>query len=174
MRREVREVGPDDVIESDVDPHECATCHRGCWWPLCDVGPEGKVNRNFGIRQLKWQEVGSHYIMNSRVPKTRSPGYRKPESLENWSFEKPEKYRAEQSSENSWNWKHFHKLDCLWMMKNCQENEGLTNSSCMRVILQKTDECQNYLEIASNAKKWKRHIMLPVQKTKLRRDSVEL
>jgi hypothetical protein len=54
------------------------------------------------------------------------------------------------------------------MMNNCQENEGLTNSNCLRVILQKTDECQNYLEIASNAKKWKKYIILPVQETYLK------
>jgi hypothetical protein len=56
------------------------------------------------------------------------------------------------------------------MMKNCQENEGLTNSSCLRVILQKTDECQNCSEIASDAKKWEKYIILPVQETYLKRN----
>jgi hypothetical protein len=56
------------------------------------------------------------------------------------------------------------------MMKNYQENEGLTNPSCLRVILQKTDECQNYLEIASNPKKWKKYIILLVQETCLKRN----
>jgi hypothetical protein len=53
------------------------------------------------------------------------------------------------------------------MMKNCQENEGLTNSSRLRIRLQRNDECQNWLEIASNAKKWKEYIILPVQETYL-------
>jgi hypothetical protein len=38
--REAREVGPDDVIESDVDPHELATCHHGSGRQLC-CGPGG-------------------------------------------------------------------------------------------------------------------------------------
>ena len=46
-------------------------------------------------------------------------------------------------------------------------DEGSTNLSRLRVILQKIDECQNYLEIASNAKKWKKYIILPVQETYL-------
>jgi hypothetical protein len=50
------------------------------------------------------------------------------------------------------------------MMKNCQENEGLTNSD-LRIRLQRKD--QNWLEIASNAKKWKKYIILPVQETYL-------
>jgi hypothetical protein len=54
------------------------------------------------------------------------------------------------------------------MMKNCQENEGLTNSICLCVILQKIDECQNRLEIASNEKKWNKYIILPVQETYLK------
>jgi hypothetical protein len=29
-RRKARVVGPDDVVKSDVDPPERATCHRGC------------------------------------------------------------------------------------------------------------------------------------------------
>jgi hypothetical protein len=44
-------------------------------------------------------------------------------------------------------------------------DEGSTNSSRLRIRLQRTDECQNYLEIASNAKKWKKYIILPVQET---------
>jgi hypothetical protein len=60
------------------------------------------------------------------------------------------------------------------MMKELSRNEGLTNSSRLRIVLQKVDECQNCFELPQSAKKWKRHIMLPVQKTKLRRDSVEL
>jgi hypothetical protein len=56
------------------------------------------------------------------------------------------------------------------MMKNCQENEGLTNSSRLRIRLQRNDECQNCLEIASNAKKWKKYIILPVQETYLKRN----
>jgi hypothetical protein len=40
--------------------------------------------------------------------------------------------------------------------------------------LQKVDECHNLFELPQSAKKWKRHIMLPVQKMKLRRDSLEL
>jgi hypothetical protein len=28
-RREVRMVGPDDIVESDVEPHELSTCHHG-------------------------------------------------------------------------------------------------------------------------------------------------
>jgi hypothetical protein len=56
------------------------------------------------------------------------------------------------------------------MMKDCEENEGLRNSSCLRVILQKNDECQNYLEMASNAKKWKKYIILPIEETYLKRN----
>jgi hypothetical protein len=44
-------------------------------------------------------------------------------------------------------------------------DEGSTNSSCLRIRLQRTDECQNCLEIASNAKEWKKYIILPVQET---------
>jgi hypothetical protein len=40
MRREARKVGPDDVIESDVEPHELATCHHGSGRQLC-CGPVG-------------------------------------------------------------------------------------------------------------------------------------
>jgi hypothetical protein len=29
-KRKVRVVGPDDVVEGDVDPPEGATCHCGC------------------------------------------------------------------------------------------------------------------------------------------------
>jgi hypothetical protein len=39
MQREVREVGPDDFIESDVDPHERTTCHGSEGRQLC-CGPE--------------------------------------------------------------------------------------------------------------------------------------
>jgi hypothetical protein len=46
----------------------------------------------------------------------------------------------------------------------------LENSSCLRVILQKTDKCQNCLEIASNAKKWKKYKILPVQETYLKQN----
>jgi hypothetical protein len=31
-------------------------------------------------------------------------------------------------------------------------NEGLTNSSCLRVVLQKVDECQNCFGIATKCK----------------------
>ena len=31
-------------------------------------------------------------------------------------------------------------------------NEGLTNSSCLHVVLQKVDECQNYFGIATKCK----------------------
>ena len=47
-------------------------------------------------------------------------------------------------------------------------DEGSTNSSHLRIRLQRTKECQNYLEIASNAKKWERYIILPVQETCLK------
>jgi hypothetical protein len=47
-------------------------------------------------------------------------------------------------------------------------DEGSTNSSRLRIRLQRTDECQNCLEIASNAKKWKKYIILPVQETYLK------
>ena len=53
------------------------------------------------------------------------------------------------------------------MMTNCQEKESLTNSSRLRIRLQRNDKCQNWLEIASNAKKWKKYIILPVQETYL-------
>jgi hypothetical protein len=49
-------------------------------------------------------------------------------------------------------------------------DEGLTNSSRLRIRLQRTDECQNYLEDASNAQKWKKYIILPVQETYLKRN----
>jgi hypothetical protein len=49
-------------------------------------------------------------------------------------------------------------------------DEGSTNSSRLRIRLQRTDECQNCLEIASNAKKWKKYIILPVQETYLKRN----
>jgi hypothetical protein len=39
-RREARKVGPDDVVESDVDPHERTTCHGGEGRQLC-CGPGG-------------------------------------------------------------------------------------------------------------------------------------
>jgi hypothetical protein len=39
-RREERKVGPDDIIESDVDPHELSMCHRGSGRQLC-CGPIG-------------------------------------------------------------------------------------------------------------------------------------
>jgi hypothetical protein len=44
-------------------------------------------------------------------------------------------------------------------------DEGSTNSSRLRIRLQRTDECQNCLEIASNARKWKKYIILPIQET---------
>jgi hypothetical protein len=34
-RRKAREVGPDDVIKSDVDPPERTTCHGGEGRQLC-------------------------------------------------------------------------------------------------------------------------------------------
>ena len=49
-------------------------------------------------------------------------------------------------------------------------DEGSTNSSRLHIRLQRTDECQNCLEIASNAKKWKKYIILPVQETYLKRN----
>jgi hypothetical protein len=60
------------------------------------------------------------------------------------------------------------------MMKELSRNEGLTNYSRLRIVFQKVDECQNCFELPKSAKKWKRHIMLLVHKTKLRRDNIEL
>ena len=68
----------------------------------CAVGPEGKVNQNFEIRQLKRQDVGSHCIMNSRVPKTRSPGYRRPKVLkyQKLKFRTPENTELNRAQKN--------------------------------------------------------------------------
>jgi hypothetical protein len=48
--------------------------------------------------------------------------------------------------------KHFHKLDCLGRMKELSRNEGLKNSSRLRIVLQKVDKCQNYFGIATKCK----------------------
>ena len=47
-------------------------------------------------------------------------------------------------------------------------DEDSTNLSRLCIILQRTDECQNCLEITSNANKWKKYIILPVQETYLK------
>ena len=49
-------------------------------------------------------------------------------------------------------------------------DEGSTNSSRLRIRLQRINECQNCLEIASNAKKWKKYLILPVQETYLKQN----
>jgi hypothetical protein len=48
------------------------------------------------------------------------------------------------------------------MMKELSRNEGLKNSSRLRIVLQKVDECHNCFELPQSENKWKRHIMLPV------------
>jgi hypothetical protein len=64
-------VGPDDVIEGDVDPPECATCHHGCGRKLCYVGPEGKVNQDFRSREL--EREASARTSGTKTPKPETP-----------------------------------------------------------------------------------------------------
>jgi hypothetical protein len=49
-------VGPDDVVESDVDPHELAMCHRGSWATavLWTYRVEGVGISEVGVRRTKW------------------------------------------------------------------------------------------------------------------------
>jgi hypothetical protein len=104
----VREVGPDDVVKSDMDPHERTTCHRSCGRPLYYVGPEGNVNQNFGSRGLERKAS-----LKASLTETLKPRVSKSQSDENESFENLKIAKPNESSENLFESKYLSSLFIL-------------------------------------------------------------